>query len=315
MKYIILFLLFPFISLNAQNTEEIKIEYTNGLEIFSILKINPNKKFDNEKDYYWYSEYSKVKSTKGGSGGSLLHGNYKFYDEKGNLIEDKNYSYGLKHGESKEWDEYGDLIEIHKYENGERVYRKYHPTDSQDWIEIIGDKLTKRYNRNNEIIGIAEIFTNPNDSLIREKKRVTVYHDNHTTIKGQYTTYLYSSLLFSGILHIGEYFENYENGNTKVVGKYFDPYKNGIGTYLGNLCEGEWKYYDENGKLSKVETYKVIVEKWKNGKLKNVYSQLYDEGKGEWLIDGPYFTFSENGGDKRENIPYYVKGELKESED
>ena len=82
-------------------TELKTIEYNNGREIFNIYKINPNISFNEKLDYYWYNEFSKIKSTKGSSGGNLLHGKYQFFDEKGNLINESNYKSGLKDGRDR----------------------------------------------------------------------------------------------------------------------------------------------------------------------------------------------------------------------
>src|SRR5690606_33491466 len=116
-------------SITSNENKEIKIKYKNGIEIFHIYLGDEQPKYKEDKEYYWYTEFSKIKSTKGGNGGKLLNGNYKFFDENGNLIKDENYSMGLKNGESKKWDKNGDLTEIYRYENGESVYWKYHPDE------------------------------------------------------------------------------------------------------------------------------------------------------------------------------------------
>jgi antitoxin component YwqK of YwqJK toxin-antitoxin module len=50
------------------------------------------------------------------------------------------------------------------------------------------------------------------------------------------------------------------NGSTVKQGSYFMYYQNGklqvSGTYLNNQKTGEWKYYDESGKLLRTEKYK-----------------------------------------------------------
>ena len=105
--------------------DEIKIRYTNGFEIFNICKSNPQITFEESREYYWYTEFSKIKSTKGGCGGQLLHGNYKFYDEDGNLMIDQNYVFGLEHGDGKKWDNEGNIVQITKHDRGEYIYWKF----------------------------------------------------------------------------------------------------------------------------------------------------------------------------------------------
>ena len=105
--------------------EQIKIEYSNGIEIFTVCKHNPHITFNEEKKYYWYTEFSKIKSTKGGSGGKLLNGNYKLYDEKYNLKVEKNYYLGLPDGNEMSWDSLGNINSKATVEQGVVIYQKF----------------------------------------------------------------------------------------------------------------------------------------------------------------------------------------------
>ena len=316
MKYILLslILIIPTINIHSQSREEIKIEYTNGLEIFNVLKSDSQINYDNEKDYYWYTEYSKVKSTKGGSGGRLLDGNYKFYDENGNLIVDQNYSKGLKHGKTKKWDTEGDLVEIVEYENGETTYWKYHPEGDDGWVEQIGRMLNdgwikNSYDKYNNLLASQKTFIDPNSKIKELKTKTTIYYPNSEKKKEEYTTHM---ILKNS--YIGKYSKFYENGNVEVTGDLFDPYDNGIDKYIGNIRDGDWKWYKENGELDATEKYKAVIEYWPNGNIKNIYGQYLDEETDNWINHGRFYTYEEDGEGIGE-ITEYKWGELLEKDD
>lgn len=316
MKHILLLiiLIFPTISIHSQSREEIKIEYTNGLEIFNVLKANNQVNYDNGKDYYWHTEFSKIKSTKGGSGGKLLDGNYKFYDEKGNLIIDQNYVSGLKHGDSKKWDSDGDLIEIIKYDKGETVYLKYHPENDEGWVEQIGKMLNdgwikNSYDKYNNLLASQKTFIDEKSKIKKKKTKTSLYYRNSQQVEEEYTTFM---MLDNS--RIGLYTHFYENGNKKVNGKLFDPYEIGIDKYVGNIRDGEWKWFKENGELEATEKYQAVIEYWGNGNIKFIYGQYLDEENNKWLNHGRHYSYEEDGkgiGD----ITEYQLGEIKEKED
>ena len=106
MRHIIYVLTFFFMNIvcygqTSIQTKEIKINYTNAIEIFKICVSGCVTNYDVKNEYFWYTDFSKIKSTEGGSGGNLLHGNYKLFDENGNLRQDKNYYFGLPDGTEK----------------------------------------------------------------------------------------------------------------------------------------------------------------------------------------------------------------------
>ncbi len=139
-KFRLLFLIF-FITINSFGQtckqEEVKIIYKNGFEVFNICKSNPSITFDDNKEYYWYTEFSKIKSTEGGSGGNLLNGNFKFYDDYENFRIDKNYTLGLEDGNDVHWDSSGNITFKNIYNKGKIVYQKF-LNDEKYWIEFNG---------------------------------------------------------------------------------------------------------------------------------------------------------------------------------
>jgi antitoxin component YwqK of YwqJK toxin-antitoxin module len=292
--------------------DEIRIKYTNGIEIFNVYSGTNQPDFIENNNYYWYTEFSKIKSTKGGSGGKLHDGNYKFYDENGNLMIDENYSMGLKNGDSKKWNKNGELVEIYKYENGESIYWKYHPEDDDGWVEQIGQMLKdgwikNSYSKYGKLKAKQETFFDGTDKIKKLKTKTTLYHSNsENRIKEIFTT----PMMFKNS-RIGEYIKYFENGQIEVNGEYFDSFKNGIENYFGNIRIGDWKWYKENGDSDGQEKYKAEMEYWSNGNIKSIYGMFYDNG--EWIKHGLQYSFSEDGKGIAEKTEYSW-GILKKSE-
>ena len=261
-------------------TKEIKIPYTNGYEVFQICSIDCSTTFDDKKEYYWYTEFSKIKSTKGGSGGSLLHGNYKFYDENGNLIQDKNYYLGLSDGSQKKWDSLGNIISQSKYSKGDIVYLKFQ-NDEKYWIELNGATFREGTFR--------KVYT-PNNTLVSEetmlanfKQNIKTYYEFSGKLKEEYT----SSGLGSDYL-MGKYSSFYENGKIEVQGQFGD------GEYM-NIRVGTWKWYNPDGTLDVTENYKAEVVKWPNGKRKFAGGYILNTETNEWIKDGEWRWYDEDG--------------------
>lgn len=166
-------------------TKEIKIPYTNGYEVFNICSSGCSTTFDDKKEYFWYNEFSKIKSTKGGSGGSLLHGNYKFYDENGNLRQDKYYYLGLSDGSEKTWDSLGNITSQYKYSKGDIIYMKFQ-NEEKYWIEFNGPMfkegtVRKVYTQFNSLISEETMLAN-------FKQRIKTYYEYSGKVKEQFTT-------------------------------------------------------------------------------------------------------------------------------
>ncbi|WP_418637509.1 TIGR02281 family clan AA aspartic protease [Winogradskyella sp.] len=289
---------------SSKNTE-IEIKYPNGLLVFNVFNGSDTLDYKEDKEYYWYTEYSKVKSTKGGNGGKLLNGNYRFYDTDGNLISIKEYSMGLLHGESKLWNDNGELIEIENYKNGDRIYWKYLKKDNFEWIEHKGKLFTNGYIRN-EIDGKGHfikretIYIDQKDIIKEKKIKKELYYKDSDILKRSYTISVLNDIQNENIL-IGKYQSFYRSGKIKVLGNYFDNYTEGLDYLPSDLKEGKWIWFLENGEVDSEENYKVEKEYWKNGSIKNVY-RIYLHGD-TWVKDGHYFSYNENG-ELRENKKY-----------
>jgi antitoxin component YwqK of YwqJK toxin-antitoxin module len=266
-------------------TTEVKVTYTNGLEVFNICTVNPEINFDSKKEYYWYTEFSKISSNEGGTGGNLLHGKYKFYDEYGNLLQEKNYYLGLLDGNEKNWNSNGNLVSQKKYDKGENVYEKF-IDDANFWIEYTGSWGTEG--------AIKKVYTLFN-SLIFEatmisdfKCHVLTYYDHSGNIKEDY--------FLDGIgpgdifvkFRFGKYTTYYENGKIQIEGQFY-------GGKFTNIKDGIWKYYNYDGTLDATEEYKVEVEKWPNGELKVAGGYFFDNESKTWLKTGEWYWRTEDG--------------------
>lgn len=261
-------------------TKEISIPYSNGYEVFKVCSSGCSTKFDDKKEYFWYTEFSKVKSTKGGSGGSLLHGNYKFYDKNGNLREDKNYYLGLSDGIEKNWDSLGNIISQFKYNKGETIYMKFQ-NDKNYWIELNGPIFKEGTVR--KVYSQTNILLSEETMLDDFKQRYRTYYEYSGKLKEDFT----SSALGREYL-IGKYTCYFENGNIEVEGQYYD------GDFL-SLRVGTWKWYNSDGTLLATEEYRHTIIMWPNGKLKCVGGFVFNVQTNEWLKNGEWRWYDEDG--------------------
>lgn len=260
------------------NTKEVRINYTNGLEVINVYVLNPNIKYYDSVEYTWYTEFSKIKSTKGGSGGLLLHGIYKFYDEYGNLRIERNYSNGRLNGFEKYWDSLGNISEQNKYKFGECVYLKF-KNDKEQWVEFIGpifEKGTVRkiFTKYNKLVEIDTQYSFSTESI-------TLFYENSTFRKS------YFQVINQNVMN-GIYKSFYENGKLEEKGQYWDS------AFSVEIKIGTWVYYNIDG--TKIYTkYKRGVEYWENGKIKAEGTLVFDKIKKEWLKDDIWQFYSSEG--------------------
>lgn len=261
-------------------TKEVKILYTNGYEIFRVCIVGCTVSYDDKKEYFWYTEFSNIKSTKGGSGGSLLHGNYKFYDEQGNLRQDKNYYLRLPDGSKKNWDSLGNITSQTKYNKGKIVYLKFQ-NDEKYWIEWIGPIFEEG--------SIKKVYTQFN-SLLSEQKTLPNFKQ-HTKTYYEYSGKLkeeYSTSGFGGDYMTGKYTSYYENGKIQTIGQFYD------GEYT-NVKVGAWNWYKSDGTLEATVQYKANIKKWSNGENKVVGGYILDTDSNSWLKNGEWRWYTEDG--------------------
>ena len=283
-KFIALFLII-FLNQNifgqTCEQEEILIRYTNGFEVFNICKTNPTIDFNEKKEYYWYTEFSKVKSTKGGCGGNLLHGNYKFYDEFGNLRVDKNYSLGIEDGNDVRWDSLGNITSKTTYKKGDIIYYKF-LNDNKYWIEFNGPMFSEGT--------IRKVYTQYGTLISEEKmladfkQYIKVYYEYPSNqLKEEYTT---SGL--GGDYMYGSYTAYYDNGKIEIEGQFYE------GDYT-NIKVGVWKWYNKDGSVDSEETYKAEVLFWPSGEMKVAGGYIFDTDTNEWVKIGEWRWYDEEG--------------------
>jgi hypothetical protein len=87
---------------------------------------NREVKPQEDKVYYWFKA-DKVRTSRGGYGGKVLHGDYTVFYIDQNLKEKGRFSRGLKTGTWKSWYPNGELKEIVQWSGGQRhgVYKSY----------------------------------------------------------------------------------------------------------------------------------------------------------------------------------------------
>lgn len=288
MNYIktFLFILITFSTVSAfgqkYQTKEIKITYSYGIQVFAVCISNPSMSFDENKEYYWYSEISGssgIKTTEGGCGGNLLHGKIRFFNTNGNLMYEHNLNLGLLDGESKYWDSTtGKLQGIYRYVNGYSTYRKMKVEGG--WYEddlslLLKEGYTKRY-----YDGINNLTS---ESIIKDGNYFTKdFYKHSKKIQYQYTTRYWCDTCY-----IGKYFSFYQNGNKKVEGQYSDS--------LTNTKIGIWKWYTETGSFDGQETYKEEIQRWANGEWKVTGGYYFDTDLKKWLKVGEWNYYDETG--------------------
>jgi len=266
--------------------EEKTIRYLDGYEVFNICKVNPTVTFDDNKSYYWYNEYSKVKFTKGGVGGNLLNGNYKLFDKDGNLIIDRNYLLGLEHGSTTTWDSLGNITSKGTYDRGNITYAKYLNDDDQ-WIEFNGRPLAEGT--------VKKVYTRIGSIISEERmlkdfsQHVKIYYELPSgQLKEEYTT--------AGIGYeylVGKYTSFYSNGRIEVEGQFFQTTSSTI--TLLNIRNGKWRWYNEDGSLDSEVDYKAEEIFWPNGKLKLIGGYIYDSENDLWVKIENWHEYDETG--------------------
>lgn len=280
---VIFFAFFLTINLFGQTcqNEEIKIRYTNGFEVFNVCKTNPTISFDEKKEYYWYTEFSKIKSTKGGCGGNLLNGNYKFYDEDGNLRVDKNYLFGIEDGNDLRWDSLGNITAKTTYKKGETIYWKF-LNEEDYWIEFNGRMFTEGT--------IRKVYTKYGTLISEEKmladfkQHVKIYYEYPSgQLKEEHTTTGIGGDYMSGKLT-----SYYKNGKIEVDGQFYE------GEYM-NIRVGTWKWHNENGTLDSESNYKAEIIHWPNGEKKMSGGYIYDTDNEKWIKIGEWRWYDDTG--------------------
>jgi antitoxin component YwqK of YwqJK toxin-antitoxin module len=257
-------------------TESKTIEYTDGRENFNICKANQVVIFKEDLEYYWYNEFSKIKSSKGGAGGNLLHGRYQLFDEKGNLSHEVNFYLGLKDGIEKYWDTIGKIKETFKYNKGKMVYSKFNSENGENIIEWNGPIQ--------EVGSVKKIYTSygqleQTELMLEDLKfKITKFYSNGK-VKKKFTSDVMKWMY-------DEYIEYFDNSKIKIYGKYQDDWR-----------VGEWKWYKSDGSLGSTEKYRINKLYFPNNKIMAEGGEYFDPNKNEWIKNELWIWYKENGED------------------
>jgi len=81
------------------------------------------------------------------------------------------------------------------------------------------------------------------------------------------------------------------------------------GQFIENLKSGDWIYYNVDGTIKAIVKYRINEEKYPNGNLKIQGSQYLNEETNEWIRDGRWLYYEENGKDYKK-IEEYEYGSL-----
>ncbi len=108
------------ISAQKKPTRSIVIQSNDTLVETSVLiskelQIKPVSIYE----YHWFA-FDKIRANQGSFSGQLLHGKYKLYVGDYLLIEEGEFTKGLKSGVWKQWDSSGRLTAILQMKNGQK---------------------------------------------------------------------------------------------------------------------------------------------------------------------------------------------------
>lgn len=290
------------------SNREVKINYTNGTEVFDILiEKNPDISFDEDKEYFWYTEFTKIKTTKGGSGGHLLNGNYKFYNESGDLKQDINFELGLKNGIQREWDSTGVLELYNDYIKGKAIYTKFrnddgifisweNPIDPFSIFQSKGaiKKVYDKYDQLEYVIKFVEFMCT----------QTTQYYTYSEQKKQQFFE---QGSFGNGGKYYGKYTTWYSNGQIEVDGQFYKPEEFGANGMICYECApevrvGTWTWYNQDGSIDSQSTYKIDISYWDNGNIKSV-GGLIKSGN-EWYKNGKWVFHDEDESWEKEEKEY-----------
>jgi antitoxin component YwqK of YwqJK toxin-antitoxin module len=248
------------------------LTYTDGQEVFGLCKVCNDVVFNEKRSYYWYDSYSGVQKTTGGSGGTLLHGEYKFISSTGKLLVKANYNKGLENGDYITWNEDGKIKEKLHYVNGVCNYAKF-TNDEGYIIEWVGQMFSKGSVKN--VYTSTGIFEGKEEYFEEFKCKCTGYYPSGK-IKLSCTNGM-------GDFYYGAYTDYYENGKIKFQAMYNDE----------AFEIGEWKWYKADGTLDFSHKFKYTEEKYSNGQIKEKGSFVfYDD---QWLKNGRWYYYNDKG--------------------
>jgi len=275
------------IAYNGGKKEGLSREYDNGGNIITLLEYN--------NDFLISRERINRSDNRG-----LKQGEWKEFYPNGRIKTESTYVDDLLHGYYKEYDNRGNLVLTMLYDSGSIV--KSRVEDEPD-IEII-----TKYNQEGKLIYKGPYRNNVPVGIHRE------YGEDGKVING--FSYNDNGLLLSeGIIdeagnRNGKWKDLYANGKIKAEGQYLNNRRSGMwkfyntserieqtGSFNSGRPDGNWKWYYEDGSLLREEEY---FQGRRDG-LCTEYSV-----SGEVIQQGEYSDDEKNGAWK------YMSGDLTE---
>lgn len=195
------------------------------------------------------------------------HGLMLTYYEAGNIRLKSNYNEGVRDGQYLRYHLTGIIAEESYYKNG------FQDSVARYWDNVFGSMMKEEYYKMGKKDGCWLTFNEAGDTL-------TLFNYKNDLLNGPYKKY------YSGVVDLGDpdngkeekydplkskktYVRALDEYGTYVDGKLDGEFKTGLynkanhaeGTYSMGVMVGEWKYYNEDGKL-------VLHEKYdENGEL------------------------------------------------
>ena len=261
--------------------KKLKFDTPTDLKFLMSARQIPQYHLMKNRNIIGILSFPKLNPRKVDVGGNLLNGNYKFYDEDGNLRVDKNFLLGLEDGNDVSWDSLGNITAKTTYTKGDIIYWKF-LNEENYWIEFNGPMFSEGT--------IRKVYTKYGTLISEEKmladfkQHVKIYYEYPTgQLKEEYTT-----TGLGGDYISGKYTSYYTNGKIEVDGQFYE------GKYT-NIRIGTWKWYNENGTLDSESNYKAEVLNWDNGEKKLIGGYIYYTGNDQWVKIGEWKWFDETG--------------------
>ncbi|MCW3787903.1 toxin-antitoxin system YwqK family antitoxin [Plebeiibacterium sediminum] len=159
----------PVLSQNKA-TREVIIQRNDTIEEFSILiDKEVTIKQDNKTFYYWYA-FNRIRKNQGAYSGKLLNGTYKKYKKDYLLIESGYFKMGVKDGAWSTWNSEGNMILESRYVNGLKDGTCFYYEDAK--------LLKKEEYKKGLLNGNTTFYTNDSTYTLKYKDGVEVIKEN-----------------------------------------------------------------------------------------------------------------------------------------
>ena len=191
-----------------------------------------------------------------------LNGTWQSWYKNGKTCDSGRLVNNIPDGEWKFWNEKGELIAIRHY-NSSKFHRVtnemsyFHPKRNFYYLSSLYQK-----NRQTALYHLSAIYSFPGSQQAARSSSLKEFVQNNISASGFYKP------VFEQCLHEGEYINYFPGGLIKDSGNYKDGLRQGKwihrisaegewwqGAYQDGHKIKEWKYYDKKGKLQEIYVY------------------------------------------------------------